>query len=231
MDGNGRWARAQGKERLFGHQAGAESVRQVVEAAAELGIPYLSLFAFSSENWGRPKAEVEGLMELLVRAIHAETAALVKNNIRLLVIGQREQLPPRVQERLDRSVCDTSSCTGLTLILALSYSGTWDLLQAANRFAADVLTGKCTANGLDQPLFESYLSTAGVPHPDFLIRTSGEQRISNYMLWQLAYTELYFTEKLWPDFRKEDFIKALEEYAGRERRFGKTGEQNNKSND
>ncbi|MCL2502141.1 MAG: polyprenyl diphosphate synthase [Bacteroidales bacterium] len=222
MDGNGRWAKARGKERLFGHQAGTESVRQAVETAAELGIAYLSLFAFSSENWGRPKVEVDGLMELLVRAVHAETPSLIENNVKLLAIGEISHLPVQVRECFGQSVRDTACCTGLQLILALSYSGTWDILQAANRYAADLRSGKVEANGLDAALFESYLSTSGIPHPDLLIRTSGEQRISNFMLWQLAYTEFYFSQKLWPDFRREDFLEALEEYAGRERRFGKT---------
>jgi len=221
MDGNGRWAKAKGRERLFGHQAGTESVRQVVETAAELGIDYLSLFAFSSENWGRPKAEVDGLMELLIRAVHAETPQLIKHNVKLLAIGELSHLPLQVRQCFEQSVYDTASCTGLKVILALSYSGTWDIMQAVDRYTADLVAGKIDANNLDTVLFEQYLSTADIPHPDLLIRTSGEQRISNFMLWQLAYTEFYFSKKLWPDFRREDFLKALEEYAGRERRFGK----------
>ena len=220
MDGNGRWAKARGMDRLMGHQAGTESVRQVVEAAAEVGIAYLSLFAFSAENWGRPQAEVDGLMELLIRAVHAETPSLIKNNVKLLAIGELSHLPARVRESFMQSIRDTAGATGLQLILAISYSGTWDILQAANRYAADLLSGKVEINSLDSTIFESYLSTAGIPYPDLLIRTSGEQRISNYMLWQLAYTEFYFSQKLWPDFRREDFLKALEEYSERERRFG-----------
>ena len=222
MDGNGRWAQAQGKDRLFGHQEGAKAVRQVIEAAAEIGIPFLSLFAFSSENWGRPKAEVDGLMELLVQAIHTEMPTLLQNNVRLLVIGERAHLPLRVQEHLEQTIQHTASCTGLTVILALSYSGTWDIVQAVNRYILERQEGKTTLEPLDQALFGRYLSTAGIPHPDLLIRTSGEQRISNFMLWQLAYTEFYFTEKLWPDFRREDLDRALKEYERRERRFGKT---------
>ena len=215
----------QGKERLFGHKAGAESVKEVVQAAADAGVEVLSLFAFSSENWNRPKSEVEGLMELLVQAVHEETSNLVKSNVRLRSIGDLAHLPPHVRERFERSIQETAACTGLTVILALSYSGTWDILQAIDRYVDDRLSGKAPALPLDAALFERYLSTADTPHPDLLIRTSGEERISNFMLWQLAYTELYFTQTLWPDFRKEDFMKALQEYSHRNRRFGKTGEQ------
>jgi len=225
MDGNGRWAQLHGKERLYGHKAGAESVRMTVRTAAEKGVKYLSLFAFSSENWHRPKTEVDGLMELLAQAVVEETPALVKNNVRLRYIGALSHLPPHVCALLECSVRETAECTGLTVILALSYSGTWDILQAINRYTRDLLANKTDDQVLDIALFESYLSTAGIPPPDLLIRTSGEKRISNYMLWQLAYTELYFTQTLWPDFRSEDFIKALDEYARRERRFGKTGTQ------
>jgi len=221
MDGNGRWAQTQGKERLFGHNAGVESVRQTVEAASEAGVEYLSLFAFSSENWNRPKEEVDGLMELLVHFVHEETPALKKNNVQLRSIGELDYLPLHVQDSLKRSIQETAGCTGLILILALSYSGTWDILQAVNRYVEDIFIGKAPADVLDVTIFERYLSTAGIPHPDLLIRTSGEKRISNFMLWQLAYTELYFTQTLWPDFRKEDFLKALNEYALRERRFGR----------
>ena len=219
MDGNGRWAQTHGKERLFGHHAGTESVRAVVKAAAEAGVEVLSLFAFSSENWSRPKDEVDGLMELLVQSVFAETPDLIKNNVRLRSIGALGHLPPHVRETFERSIRETAACTGLTLVLALSYSGTWDILQAVNRYVEDHLAHK--APDLDAALFESYLSTSDFPPPDLLIRTSGEERISNFMLWQLAYTELYFTPTLWPDFRREDFLKALEEYARRERRFGR----------
>jgi len=225
MDGNGRWAQLQGKERLFGHKAGAESVKQTVQAAADAGVEFLSLFAFSSENWNRPKAEVEGLMELLVQAVHEETASLLKNNIRLRSIGALTHLPPHVRDRFEDSIRQTAACTGLTVVLALSYSGRWDITQAIDRYVEERLSGKAPAIPLDAALFERYLSTTDIPHPDLLIRTSGEERISNFMLWQLAYTELYFTQTLWPDFRKEDFMKALQEYQRRERRFGKTGEQ------
>ena len=225
MDGNGRWAQMQGKERLVGHKAGAESVQAAVQVAIDVGIEYLSLFAFSSENWSRPKAEVDGLMELLVQAVHEETSSLVKNNVRLRSIGALDHLPPHVRGCLERSIKETEGCSGLTVILALSYSGTWDILQAIEGYVADRIAGRAPALPLDATLFEHYLSTAGIPHPDLLIRTSGEERISNFMLWQLAYTEFFFTQTLWPEFRKEDFMNALQEYARRERRFGKTGDQ------
>jgi len=221
MDGNGRWAQMQGRERLFGHKMGAESVREVVRVAAEAGIAYLSLFAFSSENWNRPKNEVDGLMELLIETVHAETPDLIKNGIKLRSIGALSQLPPHVRESFEHSMRETEACTGLTVILALSYSGTWDILQAVNRYAQDCLANRVDPNLLDAHIFENYLSTADIPPPDLLIRTSGEERISNFMLWQLAYTEFYFTPTLWPDFRKENFQKALAEYARRERRFGR----------
>ncbi|MDR2584675.1 MAG: di-trans,poly-cis-decaprenylcistransferase [Prevotellaceae bacterium] len=219
MDGNGRWAQLRGEERLFGHQAGAQSVRDVVEAAAEAGVRYLSLFAFSSENWNRPKKEVDGLMELLIESIREETPNLIKNNVRLRSIGDLSHLPPYVGDSFKHSMKETELCTGLTVVLALSYSGTWDILQAANRYAKDRLDGN-VHTPLDVALFEQYLSTAEIPPPDLLIRTSGEERISNFMLWQLAYTELYFTPVLWPDFRKKDLKKALAAYARRDRRFG-----------
>ena len=225
MDGNGRWAQKQGKERLFGHKAGAESVKCAVQYAVDEGIEYLSLFAFSSENWNRPKPEVDGLMELLVQAVQEETSSLIENNVRLRSIGELSHLPPHVRDSFERSIRETAACTGLTVILALSYSGTWDILQAINRYVDDRLSGNAPAFPLKSSFYENYLSTVGIPHPDLLIRTSGEKRISNFMLWQLAYTELYFTKTLWPDFRKEDFIKALHDYSLRERRFGKTGAQ------
>ena len=220
MDGNGRWAQIHGKERLYGHKVGAESVREVVKSAAEAGVAYLSLFAFSSENWNRPKEEVNGLMALLMEALNAETPNLIKNNVKLRSIGALSDLPLSVQECFGRAVKETAGCSGLTVVLAISYSGTWDIVQAANRYVEERLAHTIEPHVLDAPLFERYLSTAGIPPPDLLIRTSGEERISNYMLWQLAYTELYFTPTLWPDFRREDFEKALAEYGRRERRFG-----------
>ena len=225
MDGNGRWAQARGQERLYGHKAGTEAVRQVVEAAAEMGMAYLSLYAFSSENWNRPRAEVDGLMALLIEAIHSELPVLMKNNVKLQAIGDLSRLPRHVYLRFQDAIDQTASNTGLCVVLALSYSGTWDILQATGAFAADCVAGKARAEDLDAGGFEAYLSTAGLPHPDLLIRTSGEERISNFMLWQLAYTEFYFTNILWPDFRKEDFRGAIAAYQKRSRRFGKTAEQ------
>ena len=227
MDGNGRWAQKRGMERLFGHTMGRESFRRAIIAAAKAGIEILSLFAFSSENWNRPKCEVDGLMDLLVRAVSEETHNLIKENVRIRYIGELSKMPTYVRECVERSVEETSSCSGLTVILALSYSGTWDILQAVNRCIDDYKNGKINSIQIDAAFFEQYLSTAGFPHPDLLIRTSGEERISNFMLWQLAYTELYFTETLWPDFGEEDLLKALHEYTHRNRRFGKTGEQCN----
>lgn len=220
MDGNGRWAKKQGKIRLFGHNAGVESVRDCTEYCARAGVRYLSLFAFSEENWSRPADEVEGLMKLMVKNVLGERETFRKNNVRLLIIGNYSHLPADVLESIDRVQKETASNTGLTLILMLSYSGKWDILQAARRYAAD-----CVAAGKELPLgedgFASYLATAGIPDPDLLIRTSGEQRISNYMLWQCAYTEFYYTPVLWPDFRKNDLELAVESYNSRERRYGK----------
>ena len=216
MDGNGRWAKKRGLERLNGHQAGIESVRASTELAAELGIKYLSLFAFSTENWGRPKEEIEGLWGLMIKAIGDETPTLMKNNIRLRVFGDLESMSENLQKQIYECIERTSHNTGTQLIVMLNYSGKWDIVQACNRFKNE---------HPDEPITEEsvarYLSTAGVPDPDLMIRTSGEERISNYMLWQTAYTEFYFTPVLWPDFRKPDFRKALEVYSQRERRYGK----------
>jgi len=225
MDGNGRWAQARGKQRLYGHKAGTEAVRQAVEAAAEMGLDYLSLYAFSSENWNRPQEEVDGLMGLLVEAVHSELPVLMKNKVRLQAIGDLSRLPQHVRQRFQEAIDQTAHNAGLCLVLALSYSGTWDILQAAKAFASDCVAGRTQAAQLDAGGFEHYLATAGLPHPDLLIRTSGEERISNFMLWQLAYTEFYFTDILWPDFRKEDFRQAMAAYQKRDRRFGKTTAQ------
>ena len=220
MDGNGRWAKKQGKMRLFGHNAGTESVRACCEYAVEHGIRYLSLFAFSEENWDRPQDEVQGLMELMLKSVLGERETFRKNNIRFRVIGDRSRLSEKLLANIDMVQDETASHTGLTLIIMLSYSGKWDILQAARRYAAD-----CLAAGkplpLDEPGFSGYLATAGIPDPDLLIRTSGEQRISNYMLWQCAYTEFYYTPVLWPDFRKTDLEAAIQSYNCRERRYGK----------
>ena len=225
MDGNGRWAQVRGRERLYGHKAGTEAVRQSVEAAAEMGIAYLSLYAFSSENWNRPQEEVDGLMALLVEAVHSELPVLMKNKVRLQAIGDLSRLPQHVRLRFQGAIDQTACNTGLCLVLALSYSGSWDILQAVKAFASDCVAGRATVENMDAGNFETYLSTTGIPHPDLLIRTSGEERISNFMLWQLAYTEFYFTNILWPDFRKEDFRQAVAAYQKRNRRFGKTAEQ------
>lgn len=225
MDGNGRWARERGQDRLFGHAEGVESVRTVVETAAELGIEHLTLYAFSTENWLRPKEEVNGLMELLVNTIKREVPTLNKNNISLHVIGDHEKLPVDARTELEEAIAATSANTGLKLIMALSYSSRWEIIEAVKKLASDVEKGSLKANQVTQDCFEHYLSTAAFPDPELMIRTSGEYRISNFLLYQLAYTELYFTETNWPAFRQDDFYKAIVHYQQRERRFGKTGEQ------
>lgn len=225
MDGNGRWARRQGKERVFGHQNGVESVRETSEAAAELGIKYLTLYAFSTENWNRPSEEVKALMGLLVHTIHQETPTLNKNKIRLNAIGNLETLPKECREELLQAIKETEGNDRMTLTLALSYSSRWEIVNAVNRIAAKVEKGALKPGRITDEDFEKELNTFPIPDPELLIRTSGEQRISNYLLWQIAYAELYFTETLWPDFRKEDLYKAILDYQGRERRFGMISEQ------
>lgn len=219
MDGNGRWAQKQGVKRIFGHQNAIEAVRNVTEGCAELGVDYLTLFAFSTENWGRPKLEVDGLMTLLVSTIKKELPTLQKNNIRLSAIGDITNLPSGAQKSLDEAIGLTAENQGMELILALDYSGKWDLIQAVNRIE------KKSDQKISLEDIEQHLSTSGKPDPELLIRTSGEMRISNFMLWQLAYSELFFTEVLWPDFRKKDLFEAIVSYQKRERRFGKTSEQ------
>ncbi|HPK30107.1 MAG TPA: polyprenyl diphosphate synthase [Bacteroidales bacterium] len=224
MDGNGRWARKKGYERLLGHNAGVESVKAAVKYAREKGIRYLSLFAFSEENWGRPDEEVSGLMALMAKGIATERESLVRNNIRLRVIGNRDQIPKGLRGVVEEIEAATLSNSSLDLIVMFSYSGRWDILQAARKYGE--ICAKATREGLslpdlDQNSFTELLSTVGIPDPDLIIRTSGEQRISNYMLWQAAYTEFYFTDVLWPDFRKTDFDLALESFNNRQRRFGK----------
>ncbi len=225
MDGNGRWAKKRGNTRMFGHKHGVTAVREVTETSAELGIEYLTLYAFSTENWSRPKTEVDALMSLLVSTISSETKTLMENNVRLNSIGCKDNLPKNVQKRLNECIEITSGNTGMTLTLALSYSSRWEILEAVKTIATDVKENKIDLNQLDDNVFNSYLATKGMPDPELMIRTSGEQRISNFLLWQLAYSELYFCDILWPDFRKEDFYRALIDYQGRERRFGKTGDQ------
>ena len=225
MDGNGRWAKQRGGLRVFGHQSAITAVRETVEEAAELGVRYLTLYAFSTENWNRPKLEVMALMQLLVHTIRQETATLLKNSIRLESIGDISTLPDSCQRELAEAKELTKAGTRMTLVLALSYSGRWDLTQAAQRLAADVASGRLQPANVTEGTVASYLATANMPDPELLIRTSGEQRISNFLLWQLAYTELYITDLLWPDFRKEHFQEAILAYQRRERRFGKTSEQ------
>jgi undecaprenyl diphosphate synthase len=225
MDGNGRWAQKKGGERLFGHRNGVESVRQVVEAAGELGVEYLTLYAFSTENWKRPRTEIDGLMTLLTNTIANETKKLNENNVRLLVIGNIADLPRSVQKHLTQAVNVLSENTGLTLVLALSYSGRWELTDAVKRMCNDAKSGTLDPDHIDACVVESYLAASFMPDPELLIRTSGERRISNFLLWQLAYTELYFTPVLWPDYRKEHFYEAIIDYQRRERRFGKVNEK------
>ncbi|MBN2743537.1 undecaprenyl diphosphate synthase [Breznakibacter xylanolyticus] len=225
MDGNGRWARKRGNSRVFGHRNGVRAVRAVTEASAELGIGYLTLYAFSTENWNRPKAEVDALMALLVKTISSETKTLMDNNVQLNVIGCRESLPSGVLKQLENCISQTSANTGLVLTLALSYSSRWEILEAIKNIVRDAKTGQVTEEQIDADLFGQYLSTAGIPDPELMIRTSGENRISNFLLWQLAYSELYFSDVLWPDFNKEEFYKALLDFQGRERRFGMISEQ------
>ena len=225
MDGNGRWAAQFGNGRSFGHEHGVEAVRSVVEGAGEIGIDFLTLYAFSTENWSRPKEEVEALMGLLVHAISEETDELKKKNVRLKVIGDVKSLPQNVQDKLAWSIDKLISCTGLTLVLALSYSSKWEIVEAIKRIAEQVKQGTLEPAQVDYNLVNCYLNTAEMPDPQLLIRTSGECRISNFLLWQIAYTELYFTPKLWPDFRKEDLFEAIHDFQNRERRFGKTSQQ------
>jgi undecaprenyl diphosphate synthase len=225
MDGNGRWAQQRMLKRIIGHQRGAETVKMVVEQSSLLGIKYLTLFAFSSENWSRPALEVRALMTLLKKYIRQETARMMRKNIRYNVIGDRTELPDDVNETLDEAIRKTADNTGMVLTLALSYGGRQELCRAAARMAQDAVDGKISTDDISTQLFDSYLDTGGLPDPDFLIRTSGEMRISNFLLWQLAYTELYFTETNWPDFTINELHKALADFQSRERRFGKTGEQ------
>ena len=225
MDGNGRWARQRGLDRIYGHQQGVNAVRAAIEAAAELGISYLTLYAFSTENWGRPDEEVSALMGIMIQSLNKETDTLIKNNIRMLTIGDVDRLAEDVRERLYETINLTSSCTGLKLVIALSYSSRWEITEAARKLAKDIKSGIVDIDSVNEEKFEKYLTTAGIPDPDLMIRTSGEMRISNFLLWQIAYTELYITEVLWPDFGKDDLYRAVIDYQSRERRFGKTSEQ------
>lgn len=225
MDGNGRWAKEKGHDRLYGHFHGVESVRNIVEGCAELGIGYLTLYAFSTENWDRPKDEVTGLMELLVDTIKKEVPTLNKNKIRLHVIGDIGQLPPNAQREIEEAKRETAHNTHMNLVMALSYSSRWEILNAVKELANLVAEGKLDPSDINAEIFQSHLCTSGFPDPELIIRTSGEYRISNFLLYQLAYSELYFTTTLWPDFRKENLYEAIWDYQNRERRFGKTSEQ------
>ena len=224
MDGNGRWATQKGLARIFGHRNAVQSVKAVVEGCGELGIKYLTLYAFSTENWGRPKEEVDGLMELLVNTLKKEIKSLHENRVKLMTIGSIDHLPMLCQTNLAEAIEATSKNTGLILVLALSYSGRWEIAEAAKRLSRDVIAGKIRHEDITENVFSNYLSTVNIPDPELLIRTSGEMRVSNFLLWQLAYTEFLFTAKLWPDFKKEDLYEAICAYQHRQRRFGKVAE-------
>jgi len=225
MDGNGRWAKSQGHMRVFGHKSGVKSVREITEACAEIGVPYLTLYAFSTENWQRPKFEVNALMSLLVDTIGKEMTTLQDNNIKLNAIGDLDKLPQKTQKALRKGIDDTKSNDRMTLTLALNYSSRWELTTAMKKIAERVKSGDIQPDDIDEKLIHQHLDTSGIPDPELMIRTSGELRISNYLLWQLAYSELYFTDVLWPDFRKEHLYTAILDFQNRERRFGKTGDQ------
>ena len=225
MDGNGRWAKARGLDRSEGHVEGVNTVRRITEEASKLGIGYLTLYAFSTENWQRPQAEVDALMHLIVIAIERETPDLIRNNVRLTIIGDIQRMPAEARERLERCIADTSHCTGLTLVLALSYSSRWDITEACRRIAAEAAAGQIAPADISDQTVADHLSTADMPDPDLLIRTGGDMRVSNFLLWQIAYTEIYITPTYWPDFSAEDFRLALQSFAGRQRRFGLTDDQ------
>lgn len=225
MDGNGRWAKRQGMARMFGHRQGVETVHRITEAAAELGVEFLTLYAFSTENWNRPKEEVDALMVLLVDTIVKETPTLMKNNISLQTIGDLSRLPQATRDKFLECIEQTSQNTGLTLVIALSYSARWEIIEATKRIASAVKDGELLLEDINEEVLSNYMTTAQMPDPDLLIRTSGELRISNFLLWQLAYSELYFTNCLWPEFTNEEFYHAIVDYQHRERRFGKTSEQ------
>lgn len=225
MDGNGRWAQARGLDRSEGHAEGVKTVRRITEAASKAGIDYLTLYTFSTENWNRPKAEVDALMHLIVLAIERETPDLIKNNVRLEMIGDASRMPQEARERLERCIEDTSKGTGLTLVLAISYSSRWEIVDACRKIAQKVSSGEMTVDSIDDNVISENLSTVGMPDPDLLIRTGGDMRISNFLLWQIAYSEIYVTSTYWPDFSEADFHDAILTFAGRQRRFGLTGEQ------
>ena len=225
MDGNGRWAKQKGENRIYGHYEGVNSVREVVEACGEVGVKFLTLYAFSTENWNRPKEEVDALMELLVATISMETEKLHKKNVRLQAIGNLNSLPPACLQELNESIATTQNNRGLTLVLALSYSAKWEILNAVKQIAADVKSGALAMDAITDDYFSNQLCTINIPDPELIIRTSGEHRVSNFLLWQLAYSEFYFTDTLWPEFRKEELFASIINYQNRERRFGKISEQ------
>ena len=225
MDGNGRWTKNRGLERIYGHQEGVTSVKKVIEAASYAGIKYLTLYTFSTENWNRPKEEVDALMELMVIGIKRELPEMMDAQVKLNVIGDIESLPQQTKDTLLSCIEETSRNTGVNVILAVSYSSRWEITRAAKNLAADVVAGKLDLNNIDETLFSQYLNTKNIPDPDLLIRTGGEYRISNFLMWQLSYSELYFTDVYWPEFREENLYEAIIDYQKRERRFGKTGDQ------
>lgn len=225
MDGNGRWAKARGLDRSAGHVEGVKTVRRITEAASALGIKYLTLYTFSTENWNRPIEEVRALMDLIVVAIEQETADLIRNNVRLQIIGDSDSLYPHARIRLEKCIADTSACTGLTLVLALSYSSRWEITEAVRKIAAEAASGKISPHDITDATVASHLATAPYPDPDLLIRTGGDMRVSNFLLWQIAYSEIYVTPTYWPDFSKDDFMQAITSFSARERRFGLTSEQ------
>ncbi|MBR4713862.1 MAG: isoprenyl transferase [Paludibacteraceae bacterium] len=225
MDGNGRWAKSKGLDRIFGHREGVDSVDKVMEAASDLGVKYITLYAFSTENWNRPEMEVNALMEILSEALKKYIEKISKNNVRLMVIGDKSRLSKVTLSNLSEAEKMTEKNTGLTMVLAISYSSRWEILEATKRIASEVKSGALSVDEIDEQLFSNRLATAGIPDPDLLIRTSGELRISNFLMWQLSYSELYFTPVSWPEFKKEQFFEAIIDYQKRERRFGKTSEQ------
>lgn len=225
MDGNGRWAKARGLDRSAGHVEGVNTVRRITDAASGLGIRYLTLYTFSTENWKRPVEEVDALMHLIAIAIEKETPDLIRNNVRLQIIGDTASLYPDARQRLKKCIADTAHCTGLTLVLALSYSSRWEITQATKKIAAEVAQGKLSVDDITDDTISSHLATASYPDPDLLIRTGGDMRVSNFLLWQIAYSEIFVTPTYWPDFTKDDFIGAIASFSARERRFGLTSEQ------
>jgi undecaprenyl diphosphate synthase len=231
MDGNGRWAKQHGHERSFGHENGVTTVRQVTEIASEVGVKFLTLYTFSTENWDRPQDEVDALMNLIVVSIEQQTPDLIKNNVRLTTIGDMNRMPEFAANRLRKCMMDTGHCTGLVLCLALSYSSRWEIVEACRKMADKAAAGELNPADIDDAMLASHLATCDMPDPDLLIRTGGDLRVSNYLLWQIAYSELYFTSKYWPDFTKEDFVDAIADFQERERRYGKTSEQVKQNNE